>query len=235
VPRAYKSQPATVVHEQCFTLGHRSVTRGVATQYLKTRNVPGLNHPCRGPIRYRRVGCERCLDRRAQDAAEASECREFELAQIRDCHQSRGFRTKELLERRSQPSGNFCRNIFNLPQRDLFESGSAFDFNCGIESAQCFTCPQIEFLGCSHLKLVACIDGTHQTGMGPFLNQFQSLQCRRGTPPADRPEFDLIQIGNDGRVSAANRLPDFVEPMQAKLVDSSPVGAWIYEIITAPR
>jgi hypothetical protein len=30
--------------------------------------------------------------------------------------------------------------------------------------------------------------------------------------------------------SAAFRLPDFIEPMQAKLVDSIPVGAWIYEI-----
>ena len=30
--------------------------------------------------------------------------------------------------------------------------------------------------------------------------------------------------------SAALRLPDFVEPMKAKLVGSMPVGAWIYEI-----
>jgi hypothetical protein len=30
--------------------------------------------------------------------------------------------------------------------------------------------------------------------------------------------------------SAALRLPDFVEPMKAKLVGSMPVGAWIYEL-----
>jgi hypothetical protein len=30
--------------------------------------------------------------------------------------------------------------------------------------------------------------------------------------------------------SAAARLPDFVEPMQAKLVDSIRPGVWIYEI-----
>jgi bifunctional non-homologous end joining protein LigD len=30
--------------------------------------------------------------------------------------------------------------------------------------------------------------------------------------------------------SAAHRLPEFVEPMKAKLVGSMPVGAWIYEI-----
>jgi hypothetical protein len=30
--------------------------------------------------------------------------------------------------------------------------------------------------------------------------------------------------------AAATRLPDFVEPMQAKLVDSMPPGDWIYEI-----
>ena len=30
--------------------------------------------------------------------------------------------------------------------------------------------------------------------------------------------------------SPAARLPDFVEPMKAKLVDSMPVGGWIYEI-----
>ncbi len=31
-------------------------------------------------------------------------------------------------------------------------------------------------------------------------------------------------------MKAADRLPDFVEPMKAKLVGSMPVGAWIYEI-----
>jgi ATP-dependent DNA ligase len=31
-------------------------------------------------------------------------------------------------------------------------------------------------------------------------------------------------------MKAADRLPDFVEPMKAKLVASMPVGAWIYEI-----
>ena len=30
--------------------------------------------------------------------------------------------------------------------------------------------------------------------------------------------------------SPAARLPDFVEPMKAKLVDSMPTGDWIYEI-----
>ena len=30
-------------------------------------------------------------------------------------------------------------------------------------------------------------------------------------------------------MKTANRLPDFVEPMKAKLLDSKPVGAWIYE------
>jgi hypothetical protein len=32
-------------------------------QPLKAGNAPSLGHPCRGPIRYRRVGSERCLDR----------------------------------------------------------------------------------------------------------------------------------------------------------------------------
>jgi bifunctional non-homologous end joining protein LigD len=31
-------------------------------------------------------------------------------------------------------------------------------------------------------------------------------------------------------MKAANRLPAFVEPMKAKLVDSKPAGAWIWEI-----
>ena len=31
-------------------------------------------------------------------------------------------------------------------------------------------------------------------------------------------------------MKAADRLPDFVEPMKAKLVGSNPVGAWFYEI-----
>jgi ATP-dependent DNA ligase len=30
--------------------------------------------------------------------------------------------------------------------------------------------------------------------------------------------------------SASSRLPDFVEPMKVKLVDSIPTGNWIYEI-----
>jgi bifunctional non-homologous end joining protein LigD len=30
--------------------------------------------------------------------------------------------------------------------------------------------------------------------------------------------------------SASARLPDFVEPMKAKLVDSMPLGDWIYEV-----
>jgi ATP-dependent DNA ligase len=32
------------------------------------------------------------------------------------------------------------------------------------------------------------------------------------------------------RSATTARLPDFVEPMKAKLVDSTPVGEWIYEI-----
>jgi bifunctional non-homologous end joining protein LigD len=32
------------------------------------------------------------------------------------------------------------------------------------------------------------------------------------------------------RSAASARLPDFVEPMKAKLVDSMPPGNWIYEI-----
>jgi bifunctional non-homologous end joining protein LigD len=32
------------------------------------------------------------------------------------------------------------------------------------------------------------------------------------------------------RSSTSARLPDFVEPMKAKLVDSMPSGDWIYEI-----
>jgi bifunctional non-homologous end joining protein LigD len=32
------------------------------------------------------------------------------------------------------------------------------------------------------------------------------------------------------RSSTSARLPDFVEPMKAKLVDSVPSGDWIYEI-----
>ena len=68
-----------------------------------------------------------------QDSAEPFDRQELEFAQIRHRHQTRGFSTQELLERRSQPSGNLCRNIFNLPQRDLFESGSPFGFNCQIQ------------------------------------------------------------------------------------------------------
>jgi ATP-dependent DNA ligase len=30
--------------------------------------------------------------------------------------------------------------------------------------------------------------------------------------------------------ATSSRLPDFVEPMKAKLVDSMPAGDWIYEI-----
>jgi bifunctional non-homologous end joining protein LigD len=32
------------------------------------------------------------------------------------------------------------------------------------------------------------------------------------------------------RSATSARLPDFVEPMKAKLVDSMPLGNWIYEI-----
>jgi ATP-dependent DNA ligase len=32
------------------------------------------------------------------------------------------------------------------------------------------------------------------------------------------------------RSATSARLPDFVEPMKAKLVDSMPTGDWIYEI-----
>lgn len=60
-----------------------------------------------------------------QDSAEAFDCRDFEFAEIRDCHQSRGFRTKELLECRSQPSGDMHRNLFDPKLRHLLTSLSA--------------------------------------------------------------------------------------------------------------
>ena len=97
---------------------------------------------------------------------------ELKLAQVCDSHQTQGFRAQELLERQSQPSGNLCRNIFNLPQRDLFESGSPYGFNCQIQPPQSFTRSQIKFLGRLNLERVASLDRPHQTGMGAFLDLF---------------------------------------------------------------
>jgi hypothetical protein len=51
-----------------------------------------------------------------------------------------------LLERCSQPSGNLHRDTFNLPQRNLFESGSPFGFNCGIELTYRFGTFQVKLL-----------------------------------------------------------------------------------------
>jgi bifunctional non-homologous end joining protein LigD len=42
-----------------------------------------------------------------------------------------------------------------------------------------------------------------------------------------RHSIDVSKVS--GRISTAN-VPDFVAPMQAKLVDSMPTGNWIYEI-----
>jgi hypothetical protein len=71
-----------------------------------------------------------------KDSAEPFDCQELELAQIRSCHQSGGFGTKELFERQSQQSRNWYRSSRNLPHRDLFQSSSPFSLNCQIQPAQ---------------------------------------------------------------------------------------------------
>jgi hypothetical protein len=117
-----------------------------------------------------------------QDSAEPFDRQELEFAQIRHRHQTRGFSTPELLERRSQPSGNLCRNIFNLPQRHQFLCVPPFGFNCQIEPPQGFGTSQIKFLAGFNLKRVAAFNRPFQTSESPFLNLFQPLQGSRGTP-----------------------------------------------------
>ena len=50
-----------------------------------------------------------------QNSAEAFDCREFELAQILDPHQTRGFGTQELRKRYPQPFRKLVREVFHRP------------------------------------------------------------------------------------------------------------------------
>jgi hypothetical protein len=88
-----------------------------------------------------------------------------EFAQVCDGHQARGFRVQELLERQSQPSGNLCRNIFNLPHRDLFSRGPSFAFDRGIQPPQGFGTSQIKVLTTFNRERVAVFDRPYQAGM----------------------------------------------------------------------